>query len=260
MRDAVLDLVTGSRCALCGRPGRALCPPCRATLPCAPAVRRPTPTPPGLAPPWSAAPYEGDVRALVLAYKEDGRIGLARPLGELLAASLAAAVADAVVGRTTTGVPTAGTPVVVVPVPSHRAVVRRRGDDRLHRVARCAVAALRAGGIPARLSSVLRTSRHPADQAGLTAAGRATNLAGAFVARAGRHAAPLLVVVDDVLTTGATAREAQRALEACGAPVTAVAVVAATLRRGRRGRRGVAAGAPIGADFPGRVPPAAAGD
>ena len=79
------------------------------------------------------------------------------------------------------------------------------------------------------------------DQAGLDARARAENLAGSMrcpstlVARLGRvRPRASVVVCDDVLTTGATAREAQRALEAAGLRVDGIAVVAATVRRAAR--------------------------
>ncbi len=84
----------------------------------------------------------------------------------------------------------------------------------------------------------LLVSRGAADQAGLDAGDRATNMAGsmhcpsAALARVGRRWSRAHVLVcDDVLTTGSTAREAQRALEAVGLPPVAVAAVAATRRR-----------------------------
>jgi predicted amidophosphoribosyltransferase len=76
------------------------------------------------------------------------------------------------------------------------------------------------------------------DQSGLDARARAANLAGsihcpspALRRLARRHPAARVVVCDDVLTTGATAREAQRALEGVGLRVVAIATVAATTRR-----------------------------
>jgi predicted amidophosphoribosyltransferase len=101
-----------------------------------------------------------------------------------------------------------------------------------------AARALTRAGVPARAVPLLRQRERVADQAGLGAEERAANLAGRLQVRPGRHRAlardrePVrLVVCDDVVTTGATAAEAQRALEAVGLRVTAVAALAATPRR-----------------------------
>ncbi|UMG93173.1 phosphoribosyltransferase family protein [Nocardioides sp. TF02-7] len=94
----------------------------------------------------------------------------------------------------------------------------------------------RAAGRPTTVARLLRSRPGVIDQAGLTATERHANLTGsmacpAAVVRRLRSPRAHVVVCDDVLTTGATAREAQRALEAAGVTVLAVATVAATARR-----------------------------
>jgi predicted amidophosphoribosyltransferase len=130
-------------------------------------------------------------------------------------------------------------PLVLVPVPSTRASVRARGHDPTGRLARRAAATCRRELPSLRCAAVLRHARVVADQAGLDTAGRAANLHGALVVPA-RLAVLVrghqVVVVDDVLTTGATVQEAVRALAAVGADVLAAATVAATARRGGHGR------------------------
>lgn len=236
VRDAWLDLVLGGSCLSCARPGRALCPACRAALPTAAVPVRPVPCPPGLAPACAAGPYADPLRRLLLAHKERGLHALAGPLGGVLAVAV-----GAVLDRTP---PDAR--VLLVPVPSRPSVVRSRGHDPLARLTRAAAGRLPA---PVRVVRLLRQRHRVRDQAGLDAGARAANLSGAFAARPGalrRLAAtgePVVAVVcDDVLTTGATCREAQRALAAVGVPVAGIAVVAATERRGHRGERGLITG------------------
>jgi predicted amidophosphoribosyltransferase len=219
--DVPADLLLGSTCAACGRPGRALCHPCRRLLPRGGRPARPTPCPPGLVPVLVAGEYAGPLRALVVAHKEHQALALARPLGEVLAG-----VVRDLVGT----LPGEGVPVCLVPVPSRPDVVRRRGHDPMLRTARVAAAGLRRSGIDASVRRLLVARGRVVDQAGLGAEARAANLAGALSARP-RTASGALVVVDDVVTTGATAREAQRALEAVGHRVLAVAAIAATRRR-----------------------------
>ncbi|SEF96190.1 Phosphoribosyl transferase domain-containing protein [Thermomonospora echinospora] len=99
-------------------------------------------------------------------------------------------------------------------------------------LAEVAVRRLRAEGFPVACATVLRQGRPVADQAGLSAAARAANLAGALRVTAARRVhGRRVVVVDDVITSGATLTEATRAIEAAGAQVMAVATVAATPRR-----------------------------
>lgn len=224
MIDDLLDLVLGSTCLGCGAAGRQLCSRCRDGLPRRGRPARPEPAPPGLLPVRVAASYDDPVRALVLAHKERGALGLARPLGELLAVA-----AEPWVGEHR---------LVLVPVPSRPGVVRRRGHDPMLRTTRAAARVLRQRGARVDVLRVLRGRGRVADQAGLDSAARAANLHGsmavapAAVRTLARHArAVRLLVCDDVLTTGATVREAQRALQDAGLPVAGAACVAATVRR-----------------------------
>jgi len=229
LTDAFHDLVLGGCCVGCARPGRVLCRGCRDALEAAPRPAWPTPVPPGLSAPWAAAAYDGTVRAMVLGHKEHRLLALAAPLGGLLAEAVAGLLAD---------LGPAPARVVLVPVPSRPSSTRRRGHDPTAALTRSAVRVLRARGRDVRRAELLRTRPGLADQAGLDAEGRAANLAGALrvhppaLTRLARSAERVhLVVTDDVITTGATAAEAQRALAAVGLPALGVAAVAATVRR-----------------------------
>jgi predicted amidophosphoribosyltransferase len=212
----------GGSCAGCERPGVALCTRCGRHLAALPYPTAPTPTPDGLPPVFAVTAYDGVVRSALIAHKEHGRLALARPLGRALALSCLAALAccDRDPGD-----------VSLVPAPTTRARVRERGQDPLLRVARECRRSLGRAGVAALLRPVLRVARSVQDQAGLTAQARAANLSYAFETRYRRGMeGRAVVVVDDIITTGATAAEAARALRLIGADVVGVAVIAATER------------------------------
>lgn len=228
VRDAALDLFLGSSCVGCGRPGRMLCPACRALLPGSARPVWPSPVPPGLVTPWATAEYADAVRLMVVGHKDHGQLGFRRVLGRLLAVAVRAAAADA----------DPDVPLLLVPVPSRPGSQRRRGYDPTGAIVATAAREVRAGGRDVLVRAVLRSSRGVVDQAGLDATSRTANLAGSMtcptpgLARLARRCPRAHVLVcDDVLTTGATAREAQRALAAVGIVAAGIATVAATRRR-----------------------------
>ncbi|MFE7779142.1 ComF family protein [Streptomyces sp. NPDC057445] len=232
----IAGLVLPVACGGCGEPRTRLCEDCGWQLAGRRARRvRPCPEPAELPVVFAAARYEDAVRAVLLAHKERGALGLARPLGGALAGAVRAAVPEADQAR-------AAQPLMLVPVPSARSAVRARGHDATRRVAVAAAGILRRSGVPAGALPVLRQCRPVADQSGLTARERQANMAGALMVPAG--AGRLLkdrrvVLVDDVMTTGASLAEAARALRAATAadfrghaPLSAAVVAAPPLSFG----------------------------
>jgi predicted amidophosphoribosyltransferase len=239
---ALADLLLPRTCAGCAVPGRVLCRGCAALL-AAPHVAAPRRFPEGFPPTVAAGAYAGPVRPAVIAFKERGRSELARPLGAALALAVAAVVTGVHDPATGAG------PVLLVPVPSSAAALRTRGRDHVRELTVRAVAELRAVGVAAEEARLLRRRGRLRDSAGLSVAQRRANLAGTFVAApapAARSREGLLVLVDDVVTTGATLTEAAAVLAAAGRqgdPPVIAAVVAATPRAeprggGARGSRG----------------------
>ena len=209
----LLDLFFPAVCVGCGRTTDPLCHACSVPLGAAATLSLPQPCPAGLPPPYAVAPYAGSVRAAVVAYKDRDAVGLTAPLAAALRRSVDAATAGL------------GTPPLFVAVPSSRAASRRRGYDPVLRLARA------AGCRPVR--GALVHVRRVRDSAGLSAAARAGNMARALSVPVQLRPAlqgRTVVVLDDVITTGATLAEAARALRAAGALVPSAAVVAATRR------------------------------
>ena len=199
-------LLLAASCPGCDEPGSLLCEPCRRLL----RSHRITVRTPEGREVIAALPFEGVAARCIRRVKEDGQTLLTRPLGSALAEVLPAHVA-------------------VVPLPTSRAAFRRRG----YRVPELLVR--RAGREPLR---ALASVGGALDQRGLRREERARNVRGSLRAtRAGRDATVL--VVDDVITTGATMDEAWRVLEAAGFRVAGAVALAATPRHGRARTRQV---------------------
>src|SRR5215813_4241670 len=119
------DLVMPADCAGCGTPATAgICGQCVAGLRgLVPYETEPTPAPPGLPPCITLGRYDGPLRHLVLAYKDDGRHRLATHLAAPLARGVAASVLR--LGRPPCS------PIMIVPVPSSAAAARARHGDHM---------------------------------------------------------------------------------------------------------------------------------
>jgi ComF family protein len=204
--ESLLEL--GPACPRCAEPTGArevVCGRCRAApLP----IER-------IAAPWR---FGGQLAAAIRRLKFAGRAHVARDLAPLWAPLLAAAAADGAVDGAGGG--------VVVPVPLHWRRRLVRGYDQTWLLARhaCAAAGL-SPPVPA-----LRRTRAAPPQSTLSAAARQVNLRGAFaVRRPDAIAGRAVILVDDVVTTGATLAAAAAAVHAAGAArVIGVALARAT--------------------------------
>ncbi len=226
-------LVWPTACAGCGRPDLPLCPVCRRAVAGPPFFEPMVGWPPGWGV-WGVTPYGGTASRLVLAWKERGRHDLTRPFGAGLSAALMSC------REASSGPVRPARPWLLVPVPSTSASRRRRGGDLVAALTRRA--AHLAGprwiegghGPPPKVAEVLTHRREVRDQGELSARARRKNLAGALAVRPRLRFALLqrdCVIVDDVVTTGATAAEAARALTSVGARVVGVCGLSVTLRR-----------------------------
>ena len=210
-------LQNGAVCACCGDAlnapaGTLAAPLCRACRMAPPAFVRAV----------SYGPYNGRMREAIHALKYDGLHPAARGLGKLLAQAIAQLAGEAPAR------------MLVVPVPLHRSKYSRRGFNQSRSLAVEALRFLRKSYPQWHLklapSSLIRL-RATESQAGLTPRQRRLNVRGAFsVADPALVKQQNILVVDDILTTGATARAAALALTRAGA----ASVWVATLARAQR--------------------------
>jgi predicted amidophosphoribosyltransferase len=173
-------------------------------------------------PTYVASDYEGITRAIITAWKERGRRDVAVHLAHALSVALRAVVSEED-GRADRD----GPHLTVVPIPSSPAARRRRGEDAWDRVVRLALAEV-SRHCRIDVARCLQLTRQPRDQAGLSAPERRANLAGALVCRTAPRTP--IVLVDDIVTTGATLTEGARALRAAGGEVRWAAAMTATSR------------------------------
>jgi predicted amidophosphoribosyltransferase len=248
----VADLFLPTACAGCGaervRLRYGACDRCAVVLEAlTPFSTTPSPPPPGMPRCVAVGPYAGELRGSLLAYKERGRHRLARPLGSLLAPAVARLAPK-------------GAPVFLVPIPSTASAARERGGDHMTRLAAHAVRRLRAAGWQADLTHLLRALPKP-DAASLSVAERAVAAESSLRIRSARigkfsrrrSGKGTLVVVDDIVTTGATLAAATARLEEANVQVTGAAVLAATRLR-RASREGFASVFPPGTEKAERRP------
>lgn len=206
--SAMIDMILPVECGGCAMPGTRWCEVCRAAWD----VKTDEPhlvTPrldPGI-PVFALGRYAGPRRQAIVAVKERGRGDLVAPLARALAIGLHRLTAWGVLAE----------PFTVVPAPTRRWAARRRGGDPVSRVVTAATR--ERPGIA--VSAVLRTTGRARDSVGLSSDARQRNIAGR-VRMTGPAPCGEIVVVDDVVTTGATATEAVRVLTAARANVVAV--------------------------------------
>jgi predicted amidophosphoribosyltransferase len=194
----------------------------------------------------SAAVYAGPVREAVVAFKDHGRWALHGVLG----AALGRAVAQLLLDEAQAGAGPARARVVLVPAPGSPGSARRRDGDHVRELAVVAARHLRGTGLDVAVRPLLAPVRRRRDQVGLRREERAANLSGSVAAlpAATRAHGLSVVLVDDLVTTGATLAECARALREAGVRPAGAAVVASA-ERGMRASAAPSASRPDGSTF-----------
>jgi len=160
----------------------------------------------------ASGPYQGRLRRIIRCMKFSDLPGLAGPLGRILASRLLAAGVEV---------------DLIVPVPLHWRRRWRRGYNQADLLALAVANDLRLPVAPRRL----RRRRATASQTGRSRRGRVANVRGAFVTGRSGFGGSRILLVDDVMTTGATLAECARVLRAAGASEVHAAASARTYSR-----------------------------
>jgi len=207
--EAALDLAVPQQCAGCARPGRVWCRSCEQEC-----SGRSLAVP--LAVPCRAAcDHAGPAGRAVVAFKDEHVRRLAGPLAHLLAGAILDALTEARASRRA--------PIWVVPIPSRSSAVRARGADHTSVLAGRAARLLRRSGVVAHRCPALSQVGASRDQVGLTRGQRRINVE--HTMRAHEVPSGVIVLIDDVSTTGATLGEGIRALGGTGRAVSCAATV-----------------------------------
>jgi predicted amidophosphoribosyltransferase len=211
----VLDLVLPLECGGCAAPSTRWCEACAKELsmsPDAPRVVSPR-IDPGV-PVFALGRYAGARRQAIVAMKDRGRIDLSAPLAGVLALGVHRLLVWGLLD----------VPLTIVPAPTRGWAARRRGGDPVTRIATLATAA----HPHITVVRALRIKALARDSAGLGSAARERNIAGRVLLTSRRvPAGSEVLLVDDIVTTGVTARESVRVLQTAGARVSGVLALAA---------------------------------
>ncbi|PST47453.1 phosphoribosyl transferase [Bifidobacterium callitrichos] len=220
----MLGLLLPRGCAGCDRPDETLCPACRdlfdrvIALPFPAAVT-------GYA--YAGAVYGGNVRRAILAWKDHGDAECDREFAQCIVALARRALPIE-------GAVAHDGALLVVPAPSSASSLAERGRRHLMPLAKAIAAYYRSSGLDARVDPALRIAARVVDGKAVETAGadqRASRMGGRLTVRnrsLSRVAGRTVVIVDDIVTTGATMRACAAALETAGARVLAGLALAAT--------------------------------
>ena len=211
--NPLLDLVYPKKCPGCNLPSLGICESCKSYWQIPPVTIVLKQSKVSV---LSVAQYRNEVRSVLLAYKENGERESGKVLTEALIRARLEIVRDSI--------------CTLVPIPSNPKSIRRRGRDFMMDL--CTQVSIQSGD---NVLSLFAVNRNVKDQSKLDEKQRSQNLVGAFDCNSKNLNLALrspVILVDDLLTTGATLREAVRALGQRGVvPIGAITAAHTGLSR-----------------------------
>jgi predicted amidophosphoribosyltransferase len=191
------QLLYPASCLVCQKPNQLICPSCISTW------QQPIKT--GQVqkiPIYFSTYYSVESAKIILSAKENGNAVARHLLANALSNAIERVISDFKLQES----------ITLITIPSRKSAIRKRGRDHINQLAAEVISLVNIDGVEISNLNMLRLNKSIEDQSKLNKGERAANLSGAYLAISPETPPKNLIIIDDLITTGASVQEAVRAL------------------------------------------------